>query len=95
MIKYEIVEYTLPAYWASALINGDVSGMEDDEIIQLDKFVDDVVIEHGHACFTIADDDDEPSFTAYHDAKYLGVLAADCFTYTLLIEKEDRNRETD
>lgn len=30
--------YTLPAYWASALINGDYSGYEDNEIAEIQEF---------------------------------------------------------
>ena len=29
---YDVTVYTLPAYWACYLINGDASGLEDDEI---------------------------------------------------------------
>jgi len=30
--------YILPAYWASALINADNSGLEDNEIAEIEKF---------------------------------------------------------
>lgn len=30
--------YTLPAYWASALINNDFSGLSQDEIKEIEKF---------------------------------------------------------
>lgn len=35
--KIEVDTVTLPAAWASALVNGDVSGMEDDEIAAMEK----------------------------------------------------------
>lgn len=35
-----IHEYTLPAYWASYLINGDASGLEADEKLACDTFLE-------------------------------------------------------
>ena len=32
--------YTLPANWASYLVNGDFSGLTEDEIVEVDDFVD-------------------------------------------------------
>ena len=83
-MKYETIDYTLPAYWASALINGDYSGMADSELETIEWFCLDVIAEHGNAFFST--NDGEPSFITYHDAKYLGVLAADCLTYSILIK---------
>lgn len=34
-----VVTYTLPAYWASYLINGDPSGLEDGEQAQIDRWM--------------------------------------------------------
>ena len=34
----KIETYTLPAYWASYLINGDASGYSDEEIAEIDDF---------------------------------------------------------
>tara|TARA_Y100001938_G_C7920442_1_gene344213 strand:- start:11 stop:643 length:633 start_codon:yes stop_codon:yes gene_type:complete len=36
---YDVIIYTLPAYWACYLINGDASGLEDDEIEAVDSFL--------------------------------------------------------
>lgn len=38
-MKFET--YTLPAYWASYLINGDCTGMDDSEIAEVDEFCSD------------------------------------------------------
>ena len=70
----------LPAFWASALINGDVSGLDDEAEIALDKFTAYMVAEHGQ-CWAV-DVSEEPSFTQWHDAKCYGVLACDVCVYT-------------
>ena len=36
---YDVIIYALPMYWASYLINGDASGLEDDEIEAVDSFL--------------------------------------------------------
>jgi hypothetical protein len=35
----KLVTYTLPAYWASYLINGDASGLDDGEQQQIDRWM--------------------------------------------------------
>ena len=37
--QIEVLAYQLPAYWASYLINGDASGLEDGEQAQIDAFL--------------------------------------------------------
>lgn len=39
----ETTEITLPSYWASALINGDDSGMEPHEILAMDAYLERVL----------------------------------------------------
>ena len=34
----EIIRYRLPIYWACALINGDYSGLSEEEIQEIDAF---------------------------------------------------------
>lgn len=80
---FEKIEYVLPSYWANTLINGDSSGLEDDELATIDKFISDVESEHGHALFSSSIESEEYCFCKYHDANYLGVPASDCFTYIL------------
>ena len=73
--------YTLPAHWAPALINGDESGMADDEIQALNDWLS--LIEPG-PCL----DCSGPSeFTHGHDANDF-VLACECLTYTFAAYKE-------
>lgn len=68
-------DYTLPAHWASALINADESGMADDEIQALDDWID--AFQPG-AC---VDCSGTLEFTAFHDASEF-VLACECLTFT-------------
>ena len=78
----ETTTYTLPAYWASALFNGDLSGLEESEeealmsLIAGEQLPDPIGIvgddtEHGPESF----------FCTYHDARPYGVLACDCLDY--------------
>ena len=66
--------YTLPEYWASALINGDESGLSDSESKELNQWLDDT--KPGY-CVSV---DGESFFTQYHDAP--GVLACNCLKFT-------------
>lgn len=34
------IRYTLPSYWAGALINGDKTGLSDDEIREITSFLE-------------------------------------------------------
>ena len=86
MPKFETVEYILPVSWASALINGDVSGLEPDELELIEWFCLDVIAEHGNAHFSCGDLDDEKSFCKNHDVWYLMPLAADCAPFYILQE---------
>ena len=81
----KLVEYDLPAFWESALINGDMSGYSDDEEKQIDAFIDSVLAEYG-SCHCIGVDCDSTNFRAYHDAKQFGVLACDVETYTFDVQ---------
>jgi len=83
--KYEpTCNLHLPDFWASAIINGDESGLEDEDIEKLNDFIeywkDDIYIDRAdipsdeNACI-------ESHFMEYHDAQRFGVLACDCFEY--------------
>jgi hypothetical protein len=77
--RFETVTGTAPSFWASYFINGDSSGMEDEEIAQADKFAEwlggDIV------------DCVDADFMHHHDASQFGVGGADCQTYTALKQK--------
>lgn len=67
--------YTLPAHWAPALINGDLSGMTDEEIDSLYLWISH---EAPGVCIACSDDSE---FRHLHDADGYA-LAGDCLTYT-------------
>ena len=78
----KLKSYTLmlPAHWAVALVNGDESGMEDDDIMQLNEFIDDMVRNFGSChCVDVSEDTE---FRNYHDASPYGVLACDVAEFT-------------
>jgi hypothetical protein len=69
--------FNLPRHWASALINGDYSGYEDEDVNAIMAFTVWMVAEY-HSCWCISCGDDEDDFRWYHDATRFGVLA--CMT---------------
>lgn len=74
------VKFTLPAYWASALINSDNSGMSDEDEVALNQWLD-AHLEIG----PVLSCSDESEFRAFHDAPG---LACDCLVYTFpLLER--------
>lgn len=78
--KIKTVTAMLPAHWAVALINGDESGMEDEEIAQLNEFVDDMVRTYGSChCVDVSED---TQFMRWHDAVEYGIPAGDVAEFT-------------
>lgn len=80
----ETTSYLLPSHWACALINGDESGLDDDEQKALDLFVAYMVKRYG-ACHCV-DVGEDCGFTRYHDAEEYGVLACDVSGFIFAIE---------
>ena len=78
-----IETYTLPAHWASALINDDTSGMDYRDEKPFHDFCRFMIREHGNSWpleeWTCTD---EAQFMTYHDARRFGVLACDVLDYT-------------
>lgn len=74
----KITKYTLPAYWASYLINNDDSGMINGDKERADKFLNDNNLPFPSSC------SDESFFAGHNDA---GTLAGDCLEYVFLINK--------
>jgi len=69
--------YTLPDFWAPALINGDYSGMSPEDDDALDAWLQD---NEPGACVSVEDDS---AFYWVHDASRY-VLACNCSTYTFI-----------
>jgi len=74
--KLETITYTLPSYWASYLINGDASGISDDDQAQADAFLKREGLPSPCSC------SDESWFAHRNDA---GTLAGDVLDYTFFI----------
>jgi len=75
------ITYTAPASWACYLFNDDCSGMDGDEIKAVDSWIDGLGLGAPVAA------SEEPSFTAWHDAKDCFPFAADCLEYTFFIHE--------
>lgn len=70
----------LPTHWASPLVNGDESGMEDEDIAALEAFTNDMVQIYGSChCVDVSED---TQFMRWHDAAQYGVLAGDVAEFT-------------
>ncbi len=74
--KIWMEEYTLPAYWSCYLMNGDHSGLSDDDIAEVDTWMEDN--DYPHFC-----DIGESYFSWTNDANDLG---GDVATYTAIIQ---------
>lgn len=72
----KFTEYTLPAHWASALINADTSGMTDEEEQELTQWLE---AEKPGYCVGCSD---EAFFKWRNDATSLG---GDCLTYAFQV----------
>lgn len=65
-VKLQSIEYTLPAYWASYLINQDASGISDEDKRQADEFLAEKGLPGACSC------SDESRFSWRNDATNLG-----------------------
>lgn len=71
-VSNELVEYTIPTWAVSSLINGDDSGLEDEDIEKIDNFIQKVLNRHGNALFMLGDKSEESDFSPYNDIDNLG-----------------------
>lgn len=69
-----LVDYEVPEWALSSLINGDDSGLEDEDISKIDDFIEYVVEKHGNANFMLGDMDGEDNlgFKPNNDIDNLG-----------------------
>ena len=79
-------QYTIEHSLLTALVNGDASGISDDEDEALEKFIDDLnertVRNHGSSAFAaIVKPDDETEFTRCDVTGYRGL----CYDVTALV----------
>ena len=78
-IKYD---YVIPSHYLPVLINGDPSGLSDDEVLELDAFIADLP-DFGHW-----DCEDESYFSHTNDVNNLGGDVTDC-AYLVVVELSD------
>jgi hypothetical protein len=71
--------YWLPDHWAPALFNDDSTGLEDEDLEQLEAFLKGENL--GAPIGFEESEGEEPAFMRYHDAQPYGVLATDCLPY--------------
>lgn len=85
----EFYSLHLPNFWGSALVNGDYSGLTQQEESELNRFVKHWQNDLDFNLVDIPSDENaciESSFMKYHDACNVGVLACDCCEYKILIK---------
>ncbi len=80
-------EYTLPDHWASYLVNSDPSGLEDEDIIEVDAFVESEMKKNKLASFHCVDVSEDSDFARSNDANNMG---GDVSTYTFHTVSLDR-----
>ena len=62
-----LLSFTIPTWAVSSLVNGDDSGLEDEDIEKLNKFLDKTVSKYGNAFFMIGSDEDMESEFSYRN----------------------------
>ena len=72
----ETIDFVLPVYWASYLINGDDSGISEKERAEIDSFVAGVEVD---GCLDVSE---ESYFSWWNDATGLG---GDVATFTFVV----------
>lgn len=75
------VEFTLPAHWAAALINDDMTGCDDGELEIIRSFTGNMIHEYG-GCHCLGADTDNSEFTLSHNIDADGALSDNCCTFT-------------
>ncbi|MFA5068172.1 MAG: hypothetical protein WC466_09115 [Candidatus Izemoplasmatales bacterium] len=84
----DLIEYDIPEWALPALVNGDLSGLTEDDIQKLKKFTERVKISHGNANFLLGDidKDDNKGFLYRNDIDNLGSNV-----YSLYIMPNDKD----
>jgi uncharacterized protein (DUF488 family) len=87
----KLVEYTLPQFWAVALMNDDTSHFEGDDQECFDRFVAYMLDEHRSCrCVDVKDDGE---FLTWHDARDFGVLACDVATFVFDVTRHTEHNQ--
>ena len=81
----ETETFELPVHWATALMYGDESNLDESEVESIESFIDWMEEKYG-ACWLL-NVDDESWFSRYHDASDFGVLACEVTNFTFDVTK--------
>lgn len=81
----DLLEFTIPTWALSSLINGDDSGLTIEDIKKLDAFIADTVDQYGNANFMLGEGSEESYFTWSNDID--GFLGATVTTLYLIASK--------
>ena len=81
----DLESFELPAHWASALINADVTGLDPRDQWQLDQFTNWMIKKYG-SCHAV-DCSEESNFKRWHEAARFGALACDVLKFTFDVTK--------
>lgn len=76
-MKFDYYQYEISAHFASAIINGDYSGLIDSDIKELDLFMDNLPVDNGH--FDLVDYDGEGFFSRCE----ISGLYSECLNFRL------------
>lgn len=68
--KFEAKTLTVPEHWLPAIVNGDESGLEEEDCSQLEAFCEEELCDGWH----VSAWEEEGGFMYYHDAQPYGVL---------------------
>jgi hypothetical protein len=64
--KDDLIDYDIPEWALSSLINGDDSGLEDEDIEKINKFNQKVISQYGNANFMMGDMEGEDNLGFMH-----------------------------
>ena len=79
------VDFILPSYYASALVNGDYSGLSDEEMAILTNFVHDNMFKYG--MFDCVEADVENVyFSSHNELTGMRHLGSDVCKYTFIVK---------
>ena len=76
-MKFDFYQYEISAHFASAIINGDYSGLIDSDIKELDLFMNNLPVDNGH--FDLVDYDGEGFFSRCE----ISGLYSECLNFRL------------
>ena len=76
-MKFDYYQYEISGHFASAIINGDYSGLIDSDIKELDLFLNNLPVDNGH--FDLVDYDGEGFFSRCE----ISGLYSECLNFRL------------